>query len=73
MTPDVATSNEHARAWIRGAPGGALPGTDERKYFSEVPEDEWKRGAQRQEELERRLTEAGIVSRAEADPGTEKG
>ena len=46
VTPDASTSNERARAWIRGL--AALPGRDERKYFSEVPEDEWKRpdGAQ---------------------------
>lgn len=42
VTPDVSTSNETARAWIRGL--SALPAGDDRKFFSEVPEDEWKRG-----------------------------
>ena len=63
VTPDIATSNEQARAWIRGAPGGALPGTDERKYYSEVPEDEWKRAAKQQAESLQILDRAGVISR----------
>lgn len=64
VTPDVATTYEHARAWIRGT--DALPGTDERKYFSEVPQDEWRRFNERQADTERHLEEAGIVSKTRA-------
>jgi transcriptional regulator with XRE-family HTH domain len=41
VTPDSYDAvNDRVREWIRGT--YALPGhTDERKYFSEVPENEW--------------------------------
>ena len=66
VTPDAATTNEHARAWIRGT--AALPGTDERKYFSEVHEEEWKRFNDRQREIERQLGEAGIIRKEDETP-----
>jgi transcriptional regulator with XRE-family HTH domain len=65
ITPDASTTNEHARAWIRG--NAALPGGDERKFFSEVPEDEWKRRVEQQQEFERQLAEAGIITKVGPD------
>lgn len=65
VTPEgYATLNDRVRAWIRGA--YALPGhTDERKYFSEVPEDEWmpprRLSLEEQEQLFEQLTAAGLM------------
>ena len=74
VTPDeYRTRNDRVRAWIRGA--YALEGhTDQRAYFSEVPEDEWvpprQLSSEEQEEVEHRLAAAGLVSRVRVDRET---
>jgi transcriptional regulator with XRE-family HTH domain len=60
ITPELSTTNEQARAWIRGTV--ALLGVDERKFYSEVPEGEFKRRADAQLEWEREMAEKGIIS-----------
>lgn len=70
VTPDVSVTNEQARAWIRG--DAELPGKDGRKYFSEVPEDEWKLRAGQQEEALRqtRPTAPGGLGRGRVSSST---
>ena len=68
LTPEAAARNGYARAWIRG--NRALPGTDARKFYSEVPEAEWRQQAEQQEEILRQLAEDGIVSRAKVSQAT---
>lgn len=68
VTPEAAARNSYARAWIRG--NSALPGTDERKFFSEVPEAEWRQRAEQQEETLRQLAEDGLLSRVLVSPAT---
>ena len=70
VTPDLSTTNEYARAWIRGSV--ALPGIDERQFFSEVPADEWNRKADAQLEFERGLRQAGIISGTRVSRNTGK-
>ncbi len=66
VTPDVSTTNPLARAWIRGAE--ALPWTDERRFYSEVPESEFTRRAEQQQEWEQRMVALGIMSKSEMGP-----
>jgi transcriptional regulator with XRE-family HTH domain len=65
VTPDnYATRNSRARAWIRGT-YALLDHTDERKYFSEVPKEEWipprKLDGEQKDELFKQLADEGLM------------
>lgn len=40
VTPELSTPADQARKWIRGRL--PMPGQDPRRYFAEVPDQEWQ-------------------------------